>query len=524
MANPTVVVIGAGVGGAGISSLLSHMGHKVIVVEKNAVSGGRCGLIEHEGFRFDVGPSLYLLPQAFEKFFSELGEALEDHLELIRCDPNYTLYFDDGTTLQLSSDIAETKRNIEDIEPGSFKGLCRMLDEGHTHWTGAETHVLSKPYLHWWEYVDPRNLKHLFSLHVLDSLYRRVSTCFRTAKLRMAFSFQSMYIGISPYASPASYSLLQYTEFADGIWYPKGGMHRIVDSLLSIATKHGAEVRYSNSVARIETEGNRVTGVTLVDDTFIAADIVVCNADAPYAYNELLPPCREQRRISKMEMAASAFVFYWALKRRIPKLTSHNIFLAGEYKSSFDRIFDDYVLPDDPSFYIHIASRADPTAAPENCDVATVLVPVGRINPNVNQDWPRLQQQARDAVVRRLMAAGIDIEDYILFEKVNSPETWRDTYNLHQGSALGLGHTLLQVGYLRPSICDPNFKNLFFVGASIHPGTGVPIVLYGARLVKDQIIHYLNGTTSSRFVTSWAGIGLLGAVMAIIGWILLKSW
>lgn len=280
---------------------------------------------------------------------------------------------------------------------------------------------------------------------------------------------------MSPYDAPAVYSLLQYTEFAEGIWYPRGGFNMVVKRLEAIAAnKYGANFIYNVPVAKINTTGRRVTGITLESGQVIEADAVVCNADLVYAYHHLLPPCKWTRNtLARKKLTSSSISFYWSMSTQIPQLDVHNIFLAEAYQESFDEIFNDHSLPSEASFYVNVPSRIDPSAAPPNKDSIIVLVPIGHMQSktgnSTEENYPEMVKTARKMVLeviqRRL---GIDnFEDLIEHESVNDPSVWQSKFNLWRGSILGLSHDVLQVLWFRPSTKDSTdrFDNLFFVGA-----------------------------------------------------------
>jgi phytoene desaturase len=295
-----------------------------------------------------------------------------------------------------------------------------------------------------------------------------------------------MYLGLSPFDAPATYSLLQYTELAHGVWFPKGGLYRVVESLVCIARAHGVQFVYDTPVERIDVVGSRAAGIVLNDGRRIPADVVVANADLPYVYASLLPDKRAADRLDKLEYTCSAFTFYWGVDRTYQQLGTHNVFLSGDYRDSFDRIFKDGSLPDEPSVYVHAPSRLDPVAAPPGQDSLMALVPVGHLGRT--QDWDALRAQARAAVLRRLAKLGVtDLEQHLKFEVVYSPRAWQSLFNLTKGASFGLSHGLWQVGYLRPRNRHSRYRNLYFVGASTHPGGGLPIVLESARLAVERI-------------------------------------
>ncbi|KAG0754461.1 hypothetical protein G6F63_012183 [Rhizopus arrhizus] len=463
-----VVIIGAGVGGTATAARLSRQGFRVTVIEKNAFSGGRCSTLRHDGFRFDQGPTLYLMPKVFEAAFADLDERIEDHVDLLRCENNYRLHFPDGDTIELSSDLCRMQQVMDRIEgQGGMGRFLRFLQEAEVHHVRGTPIAIEQNFESIWDLV--RYLPDIGRLHLFEKVYRRASTYFKTKKMRMAFTFQTMYMGMSPYDAPAVYSLLQYTECVEGIWYPRGGFHQVVQRLEQIAQeKFGATFVYNAPVAKINTQGRRVTGVTLAGGEVIQADAVVCNADLVYAYHRLLPPCAwTTRTLAAKQLTCSSISFYWSMSQTIPALDVHNIFLAEAYQASFDEIFQQHALPSQPSFYVHVPSRIDPSAAPPHKDAVIVLVPIGHMNQDpVNYD--QLVRQARSLVLdvlhRRL---GLLLADWIEHEIVNDPRTWQAKFNLWKGSILGLSHHLLQVLWFRPSTKDASgrYDNLYFVGA-----------------------------------------------------------
>jgi phytoene desaturase len=286
--------------------------------------------------------------------------------------------------------------------------------------------------------------------------------------------------------------LIQYTELADGVWFPIGGLYRAIESLASIAEAQGVRFIYNTPVKQIEVDGRRATAVVLQDGSRFSADVIVANADLPYVYRHLLPDLAEAERLERMKYTCSAIMFYWGVDKVYPQLGTHNVFLAGDYRASFDQIFKDHSLPDAPSFYVHAPTRTDSAAAPSGQDTLFVLVPVGHLDDAAGQDWAALQSQARSTVLRRLADMGLaDLEEHLKFEVSYTPQDWLTMYNLAKGAAFSLSHDFWQVGYLRPQNRHPRYRNLYFVGGSTHPGTGLPIVLLSARLTTERILKEL---------------------------------
>ncbi len=488
--HPTAIVIGAGLGGIAAAARLARRGYRVTVLEKNASPGGRCSRLIRDGHRFDMGATLFLMPEVFAETYAALGERMENHLDLRRIDPTYQIHFDDGVRLGLTANLHDMQAQLEAIEPGSFGQLLRYLSEGHRHYHTSLDQFVGRNFRSAQEYFTPHNLWLILRLKALVKHYQNVGHYFTDPHLKAAFTFQNMYLGLSPYDAPATYSLLQYTELAGGVWFPMGGMYRVIESLIAIAESVGVEFVYNAPVKQIRVEGNRATGVVLQDDSVLDADVIVANADLPYVYHDLLPDTGAARRLERLKYTSSVIMFYWGVDQVYPQLGTHNVFLAGDYRASFDRIFRDHTLPDDPSFYIHAPTRVDPSAAPAGMDTLLALVPVGHLSEEDSQNGEALRARAREAVLRRLTSVGVkDLERHLAFEISYTPRDWQSGFNLAKGAAFGLSHNVWQVGYLRPHNRHDRYRNLYFVGASTHPGTGLPMVLLSAWLTTERIVQ-----------------------------------
>jgi phytoene desaturase len=492
---PTALVIGAGLGGIAASARLARAGFQVRVLEKNGTPGGRCSQLVRDGHRFDTGATLFLMPEVFAETYAALGERMEDHLELRRIDPTYRIRFGDDTQLALTSDLGALEAQMEAIEPGSFEALLRYLVEGSQSYHLCLERFVGRNFSHFLDYFSLQNLPLLFKLKALVKHYDNIGHYFADPHLKAAFTFQNMYLGLSPFDAPATYSLVQYTELAEGVWFPLGGIYRVIESLTQLAQAQGVRFQYNTPVKQIEVDGNRATGVVLCDGSRLTADVIVANADLPYVYSQLLPEEAEASRLDRLHYTCSAIMFYWGVDTIYPQLGTHNVFLAGDYRASFDRIFRDHLLPEEPSFYVHAPARTDPSAAPAGADTLLVLVPAGHLDARTAQDWEALQASARAAVVRRLgVSVGInDLEQHLKFEVSYTPRDWLSLYNLAKGAAFGLSHNFLQVGYLRPHNRHRRYGNLYFVGSSTHPGTGLPMVLLSARLTTERILEEFSG-------------------------------
>lgn len=403
------------------------------------------------------------------------------------------------------------KSEIEKWEgKDGFERYMGFLQESHRHYEISVREVLHRNFDSLFNMLRSTFLPHLLELHPFESIYSRASKYFWTERLRRVFTFGSMYMGMSPFDAPGTYSLLQYTELAEGIWYPEGGFHKVVEALINIGKRLGVTYRFSTPVTAItlSPDNSHATGVQLANGEHLTADLVISNADLVYTYNNLLPPSPRGRALLTRQASCSSISFYWSLSRTVPELKTHNIFLADEYAESFNAIFKRQDLPDEPSFYVNVPSRVDPSAAPPDTDAVVVLCPVGHLTgssatpsvpgssstkkglPTNPQDWPALTSRARASVLSTISSRlGVDLAPLITHESLNTPTTWRAAFNLDRGAILGLSHSFFNVLAFRPGTRHASIRALYFVGASTHPGTGVPIVLAGSRITAEQILR-----------------------------------
>ncbi|MGB3699934.1 MAG: phytoene desaturase family protein [Anaerolineales bacterium] len=493
MKTKSVIVIGAGIGGITAATHLAKQGLHVTIVEKNSRPGGRCDQISREGHHFDTGPTLLVMPLLYETEFAALGTSMSEMLDLQRVDPTYHLVFDDGSQLALTSDMKSLQEQLEEIEPGSFQGLLRYMDEGHRHYHLSIEKLVNQDFR---KASDFFKLGHLPLLHQVKPLvkhYTNMSNYFDDPRLKAAFTFQDVYMGLSPFEAPATFSMMPYTELAHGVWYPKGGMYQLVEALMSLGRDAGVDFVFNSPVEQIDVNGKRTRGVVLTDGSHLGADAVLANADLPYVYQKLLPQDGQANKLSRKRYSCSVISFFWGLDKPYEILGPHTLFLVDDYKENFRSIIRDLNLPANPSLYIHAPARLDPSMAPQGQDTLIAIIPVGHMSENGNQDWGSIRDEARQKVFRRLRKFGInDLEGHIKFEVNFTPQSWRKRYNLVKGSTHGLCHNLTQLAYFRPDLRHPRIHNLYFVGASTRPGTGMPTVMVSGRQSAQRIIDDLS--------------------------------
>jgi phytoene desaturase len=488
----SVIIIGAGIGGITAATHLAHQGIKVTVLEKNPRPGGRCDRFSRDGHHFDTGPTLMVMPLIYEAEFHALGTSMREMLELQRVDPTYHLVFDDGSKLALTSDMKSMQEQLEHFERGGFQGLLRYLKEGHRHYQLGMEKLVNRDFRKASDFFKFEHLPLLYHLKPLASHYSNMSAYFDDPRLKAAFTFQDVYMGLSPFEAPATFSMMPYTELAHGVWYPKGGMYSIVQALMRLARREGVEFEFDASVARIDVKANQAQGVVLTDKRQFAADAVLANADLPYVYKNLLPPDTRARRLERKRFSCSVISFFWGVDKTYQQLPPHTLFLADDYRQNFQSIIEDLDLPTNPSLYVHAPARLDMSMAPDGQDTLTAIVPMGHMRDNREQKWASVRDEARRHVFRRLRTLGItDLEEHIKFEVNYTPLSWRKRYNLMKGSTHGLCHNLTQLAYFRPRNKHSLYRNLYFVGASTHPGTGVPTAMVSGRLAAQRIIDDL---------------------------------
>lgn len=488
-----VIIIGAGIGGMATAMRLQATGRfQVTILEKNATVGGRANIREVDGFRFDTGPSLLLMTDVYRDLFAACGEDFNSWVRLIKMEPNYAVHFGDGKSMEMSSDLSKMIAELERIEPGVTPGYYRFLeDAGKKYRIGREKFV-EKNFNKATDFFSAPNLKLLGQLNALGKLYTHVSQFFKSDNLRQAFSMQSMYLGISPFEAPAVYTLLPYTELAeDGLYYPEGGIYALPLAMAAVAKKLGVIVETNQNVSQIMVKDGKARGVC-VDGDVLTADLIISNVDLPYTYTDLLserPAKFAETNWKKTPFTSSAFMLYLGTDRVYPELKHHNFFLSSDYKRNFEEIFDAKVPPRDPSFYVNAPGRTDPTVAPPGGDNLFVLVPIPHLTDQMRWDDDQIAR-FKDKVYDKLESRGLtDLRKHVVVEQVVTPHEWRDQYNLKYGAAFGLSHGILQVGWFRPSNKAPTVDNLYFVGASTVPGTGVPLVCLGAKLVTERILE-----------------------------------
>ena len=490
VSNKRVVIAGAGIGGITSAIYLAREGYPVEVFEKNSAPGGRCGQIIRDGHRFDLGATMLLMAGIYREIFGSLGIKLEVGKDIFPLKDLYKIHFDDGTSLSFTTDTERMRDQLEKIEPGSYKMAEKYVKEGYEIFRLSMEKLIGRNFYNLFQLVNFRNSGLLIRLKVFISNWNYVKKFFRHPHLRMAYTFQNIYVGQSPFDSPALFSMVPAAELTEGSFFVKGGMYGIVEKLMTAAGESGVVFHFNSPVDKIEIINGKAAGIILEDGTFHDAGIVIANADLPYVYRKLLPDKRNADRLEKLKYSCSAVSLHWGLDKIYPRLDHHNVFLSDGFKEGLDRIFRDKTMGINPSFYVHAPSRSDPDAAPPGQDSLSFVIATGHLDRGKGQDWDSIKKRAHDYIIERLKKAGLDdIDQHIKFELAYTPESWETGCNVARGAVFGsLGHNILQMGYFRPHNRHDRYHNLYFTGGSTHPGNGIPNVLISAKLVSERVL------------------------------------
>jgi phytoene desaturase len=483
-----VIVIGAGFAGLSAACFLAKAGYKVTVLEKNDRPGGRARMYEADGFRFDMGPSWYWMPDVFEEFFAQFGKKPADFYDLVRLDPSYRVFFGKDDSVDVPAGPDAIARLFESIEPGSAANLDRFLLEARQKYEISMGEFVYRPSLSITEFIDFRILKALKKLQIFTSLSSHVRKLFRHEKLIKLLEFPVLFLGAAPDKTPAMYSMMNYADMALGTWYPMGGMVHIVDAQVAVAKSLGVQFEFSAEVRKINTEQGKATGVTLLDGSLRAADVVVAGADYRHAEQDLLDQADRrytEKYWDERVLAPSCLIYYLGVEGKVQNLLHHNLFFDRDFTQHARDIYEKPEWPADPLFYVCAASKTDPTIAPEGCENLFVLIPIA---PGL-EDGPEVREQYFQMVMDRIdLLTGEKVRPRVIYRRDYGPTDFIRDYHAFKGNAYGLANTLRQTAILKPSINSPKVSNLYYTGQLTVPGPGVPPSLISGRIVADQII------------------------------------
>lgn len=482
----TIVIVGAGFGGLSAAAHLGAAGADVTVFERHERVGGVAGRIERDGFRIDTGPSWYLMPEVFERFFGRFGHSPEEFYETTHLDPHYRVFWKDGDSIDIPPNADAAKQLFESREDGAGSALDRYLEEAEEAYRIGMDRFVYTDRSRFRDMLDPDVVRSARGISLLGTMDDHVAKYFDDPKLRQLVQYSLVFLGGSPHNTPALYNLMSHVDYNLGVYYPDGGIASVVDAVAEVAREQGVTIETSAEVETITPtpDGHEIT----VNNQRVGADRVVANAPPSSVESELLPTGCVDRSSDYWETrtyAPSAFLLYLGVEGSLDQLEHHTLVLPADWDPHFESIFDNPGWPDDPAYYVSVPSRTDDGVAPDGHETVVVLVPIA---PGL-EDGPERRDQFRRQVLDDLAEfTGADLRDRIVLEEVACVSEFADRYSAPEGTALGMAHTLFQTGPLRPSHRVPGVDNLYYVGSYTNPGIGVPMTLIGGRHVLESVI------------------------------------
>jgi phytoene desaturase len=485
-----VVIVGAGPGGLAAAMLLAKAGLSVHVIERMPHVGGRTSSLEGGGFRFDLGPTFFLYPRVLEEIFAAVGSDLRAEVPMTRLDPQYHLVFGGGGELRCTPDVPRMVEQIARLNPQDATHFRRFLDDNRQK-LDAFRGILERPWNGLRDLMSVEMVKMLPLVRPWLSLERELARYFSDPRLRLAFAFQSKYLGMSPFNCPSLFSILSYLEYEHGVWHPTGGCGEVSRVMARVAESLGVEISLGEDVTGLDFEGRTVVGVRTNKGAY-RSDALVINADFARAMTRLVPDHLRRRwtdrKIAKKKFSCSTFMLYLGVEGVEHNLAHHTIYMAEDYESNLADIETRHVLSADPSVYVQNACVTDPTLAPPGHSTLYVLLPVTHQTDNV--DWNAEAPRYRRVALEQLKKLGLrDIERRICWEHMVTPADWDRHYQIHKGATFNLSHSLGQMLHLRPRNRFTELGGVYLVGGGTHPGSGLPVIYESARITSRLLLQ-----------------------------------
>ncbi|RQG91661.1 phytoene desaturase [Natrarchaeobius halalkaliphilus] len=508
LSGASVVVIGGGIGGLSTACYLADSGATVRVVEKNEQLGGRASRLERDGFRFDMGPSWYLMPDVFERFFADFDRTPTDYYELTQLDPHYRIFFkgaenappadapsgatheepshSTGDRIDITPDLERTKALFEEYESGAGDALERYLEKSRENYEVGMKHFVYEDRSRVRDFLDLDVARQARGLSLLGSMQGHVEEYFDHPRLQQIMQYTLVFLGGSPSNTPALYNLMSHVDFNLGVWYPEGGIGRVIDAIEELGRELGVQYETGHPVTAIK--GREGAFILETATGPLRPDLVVSNADYAHTERDLLTPDNRSYDEGYWESrtyAPSAFLLYLGVEGDVDELAHHTLVLPPEWENHFDRIFEDPQWPDDPAYYLCVPSKTDADVAPPDHSALFVLVPIA---PGL-EDTPEIREEYRDRILTDIAAhTGTELRDRIVFEERFCVDDFAERYNSFRGTALGLAHTLRQTALFRPPHRSSEVDGLYFVGGDTTPGIGMPMCLISGQLTADAVV------------------------------------
>lgn len=486
--SPKVVVIGSGFAGLSAACCLAKEGCAVTVLEKNATPGGRARQFEAEGFKFDMGPSWYWMPDVFEQFFNHFGKKTSDYYNLKRLDPSYRIYFGKGDEMNLPANMEEMYSLFESYESGSSVKLKKFLEDAKYKYEASMQEFVFKPAHSPLEYFHWKILKASLRLQLLKSLSSEINGLFKDTRLIRLLEFPVLFLGATPEKTPAMYSIMNYADMVLGTWYPDGGMVKIVDAMVSLAKELGVKFEFNSEVTKIEAEHKNIKRLITAHGRIIEADVVVGGADYHHLEQEVLDKSYRQydeAYWANRVMAPSSLVFYLGVRGKMKNVLHHNLFFDADFKLHSAEIYTDKKWPTEPLFYMSVPSVTDDSIAPEGHENLFILMPIA----TDLEDTQEIREHYFERILERIKAVtGEDLKDRIIYQRSYCINDFKTDYHSYRGNAYGLANTLGQTAFLKPKMKSRKLENLYFTGQLTVPGPGIPPALISGQIVAREVM------------------------------------
>jgi phytoene desaturase len=485
MSKRAAIVIGSGIGGLSVAGLLAKNNWSVKVFEMNEQAGGRANVLEKEGYRFDTGPSWFMVKELFESWYKDMGTTLEEELELTNLSPSYRVFWDkfNAGYIDMYSDPVLNKGVIEELEPNSYNNYLKYLKRGKEQFDISKKYFISKN-LKWYNYLNPLLGIQGMRLQIYPNVDKYIKKYFKNDNLQHLLMYHLAFLGSSPYNTSAIYTMMNYVDTL-GVYYPKSGIYSLIESMVKLLKSNGGELHLNTKVNKIIVKDGKAIGVsTNVGDYY--AEIIISNGHIQTTENNLLSKeYRTHKVLLQKDLAPSAVLIMAGYKDIIKNAQHHNLIFSTDYKKYYDELFSDITLPADPNFYVNIASVNDSSTAPDGCSNISIVVPypAGIYLSKVEEE------EYANKIIRIAMRhfGEKEYEDKLQILEIRSAKFFESRYDAPSGTAIGIGHNLSKTGPLRPQNYNSKLKNLFYVGADTQPGIGMPMCILSGQLTYKRI-------------------------------------
>ena len=486
-----IAIIGSGFAGLTSAIELASIGYQVTLFEKNSSIGGRARKFESNGFTFDMGPSWYWMPDVFDKFFARHGKKVGDYYNLLKLDPGFSVVYGKDNTINIPASFEELIALFENIEKGSGSKLKKFLKKAAVKYKIGMDSLVYKPSHSIFEFINLKVLIGVLYLDVFSNFRSYVKKYFSDSRLTRLMEFPVLFLGATPQNTPALYSLMNYSAFSQGTYYPMGGFHEIIIGLSKLAKEKGVIINCDSNVEKLNVVNGKIENI-VVNGKKLLFDGVIASADYHHVEQKLLEKPFRNYSIEywqSREMSPSSLLFYVGVDKRLNNLQHHNLFFDADFDQHAKEIYDNPKWPKNPLFYLSCPSITDPSLAPKGNENLMFLIPLA---PGL-EDTNEMREKYFDIVLKRLRdLTGNDIEKNIIFKKSYCVNDFEKDYNSYKGNAYGLANTLRQTAILKPRMKNKKIKNLYYTGQLTVPGPGVPPSIISGQIAAIEIDKYLN--------------------------------